>query len=93
MLSAKQLQDVCLAQRGDHRQCRYLAQDELDWRKWYCHKLLPNKKAKIDSTVKKYVEDCRKSGLDPRAQAVPLGDNCSGYPLLRHVEQGYDKDP
>jgi hypothetical protein len=22
---------------------------------------------------------------------MPIGDNCKGYPLLRHVEVGYDK--
>jgi len=92
MLSNKQLQDVCLCYSGGSAQCRYLAQDEVDWKKWYCQKLIRSKKDKIDVTVEKYREECRKAGTDPFSQGSPIGDNCSGYPLLRHVEQGYDKD-
>jgi hypothetical protein len=68
-----------------------LAQDEMDWRKWYCHKKISARKKKIDQTVSAYIEKCKKSGLDPHSQGVPLGDNCEGYPVLRHIQQGYDQ--
>lgn len=92
MLSSKQLQDVCLAGTHDHRQCRYIAQDEMDWRKWYCHKKMAAKKKKIDEAVTQFIEKCKKNGTDPYANPVPLGDNCEGYPILRHIQQGYDQD-
>ena len=86
------MQDVCLLGYGSANQCGYLAQDEVDWKKWYCQKKVQQKKIKIDVTVKKYVDECKKAGVDPASQGSPLGDNCVGYPLLRHIEQGYDKD-
>ena len=92
MLSNKHLQDVCMAGHHDSRQCRYLAQDEMDWRKWYCHKKMAARKKKIDEAVLQYLDKCKKSGADPHAQGVPLGDNCEGYPILRHIQQGYDQD-
>ena len=92
MLSSKQLQDVCLCYIGGSNQCRYLAQDEVDYRKWYCQKLIQPKKDKIDATVQKYMEECKRTGVNPYSQGSPMGDNCGGYPLLRHIEQGYDFD-
>lgn len=91
-LSQKQLQDVCLLYIGDHRQCRYLAQDDTDSRKWYCLKKKGTDKATIDNRIKQFEEDCRKKGIDPKSQGIPLGDNCGGYVVLKQVEQGYDKD-
>lgn len=91
MLSLKQLQDVCLVHSGDHRRCRYLAQDDHDWQKWYCLKKSP-KKAEIDVDVDEFIQETRKKGQDPRKANIPIGDNCQGYPILKYIEQGYDKD-
>jgi hypothetical protein len=92
MLSSKQLKDVCLAEIHDHRQCRYLAQDEMDWSKWYCCKKVEAKKRKIDAAIDKYLRECKKNGSDPYSNGVPLGDNCAGYPIFRHIQQGCDQD-
>jgi hypothetical protein len=54
--------------------------------------MIDQKRDKIDQSVQKYYEECKKMGVDPHSQGSPLGDNCAGYPLLRHIEQGYDKD-
>lgn len=90
MLSQKQLKDICLAHDPTYRQCRYLAQDENDYTKYYCLKC--SAKAKdIDIDLAEFIDEVRKKGKDPRKENVPLGDNCNGYPVLRHIEQGYDK--
>lgn len=91
-LSQKQLQDVCMLHSGDHRQCRYLAQDDNDPRKWYCLKQKKTDKATIDNRIKQFVDDCKKKSIDPKSQGIPLGDGCDGYTVLKHIEQGYDKD-
>lgn len=95
MLSLKQLHNVCLLHGGANglfsEQCQYLKQDATDWQKWHCTKQRPKEKRKIDSAVRKFLADCRKNGIDPRKQNVPLGDYCKGYPVLKHKEQGYDK--
>lgn len=90
-LSLKQLQDVCLLHYGDHRCCRYLAQDDSNPDKWYCLKKT-SKKAEIDDEASDYIKEQRKKGLDPTKQGYPLGDNCEGYPILKYIEQGFDKD-
>lgn len=84
-LTSKQLKDICLLNHPDRsRTCRYLHQDELDEGKWYCQKLRSEAKAKIDTNL---------DPLKNRASVnVPMGDNCPGYPLLKHIEQGYDVD-
>lgn len=92
MLSLKQLQDVCLVQNQDATQCRYLIQDDADYNKWYCLRHRKKEKQKIDSKVNDFLKECSIKGIDPFAQVYPLGDNCSGYPILKHIEQGYDKD-
>jgi hypothetical protein len=82
MLSHKHLFDVCLLDSFNKtKTCRYLRNDELDENKWYCQKLQPNLKSRIDEKV-----NCN-LGLE-----TPCGDNCSGYPLLKHITQGYDVD-
>ena len=82
MLSLKHLVDVCLLGSSNKiKTCRYLRNDELDENKWYCQKLQPNSKSKIDKQV-----DCD-SGSE-----IPCGNNCPGYPLLKHITQGYDVD-
>lgn len=84
-LTPNQLKDICLLNHSDRsKTCRYLHQDELDESKWYCQKLRPDTKAKID----KNLEPLR----DRAAVNVPMGDNCFGYPLLKHIDQGYDAD-
>ncbi len=88
-LSRKQLQDICMLFCGDHRQCRYLAEDDADHNKWYCLKHT-SKKSKIDNRIDAFVKDCKKKGVDPNGQGIPLGDNCSGYPILKIIEQGFD---
>jgi hypothetical protein len=50
-----------------------------------------SKKAEIDEETDDYLRDMRKKGNDPKKQAVPLGDNCEGYPILRYIKQGYDQ--
>jgi hypothetical protein len=80
-LSAKHLDEVCLLNFDDvSKTCRYLKNDELDNRKWYCQKLQIVAKKKID----KFFEN-----KNIRSD-VPQGNNCEGYPLLKHVIQGYD---
>lgn len=91
MLSHKHLQDICLLYDGTHEKCRYLAQDEMDYSKYYCLKK-SKKGAEIDVELDDFVKETRKKGKDPRKENIPLGDNCSGYPILRYLEQGYDKD-
>ena len=92
MLSLKQLQDVCLIQNNDSTQCRYLRQDDVDYNKWYCLRHRKQEKQKIDSKVNDFLRECSKKGIHPFTQGFPLGANCSGYPVLKHIEQGYDKD-
>jgi len=86
-LSNKHLGEVCLLHHPDPtRTCRYLLNDELDASKWYCQKLRPEAKGQIDASVADL-------GKKARAQLrIPCGDNCPGYPLLKHVQQGFDVD-
>jgi hypothetical protein len=91
MLSLKQIQDICLSDDTTHRRCRYLSQDENDDSKFYCMKL-SSKAQDIDSEITNYLVECQKRNRDPLKENLPLGDNCSGYPMLRHLEQGYDCD-
>ena len=92
MLSKKQLTDVCLAFSRSHKCCRYLAQDETEYGKYYCMKKSP-KKVQIDVEIEDFIRDAKKKGKDPKKDNLPLGDNCGGYPILRHIEQGYDQKP
>ena len=92
MLSKKQVQDICLFQQGNYKTCRYCAVDELDPSKFYCLKQ-SSKKAITDAEVKEFLKKMKKSNQDPTNQGLPLGDNCQGYPILKYIEQGYDKDP
>ena len=90
MLSKKQLQDVCLLYSGDTRRCRFLTQDESDYSKWHCLKLT-SRKNDIDVEVSEFIKECRRKGQDPLKSNLPLGDNCGGYPVMKNIEQGYDK--
>ena len=93
MLSLKQLQNVCMAYSGDAKQCRYLEQDDTDGSKWYCRKSRKEDRAKIDKKLSEVVADFKKRKIDPTKQGIPLGDNCTGYPFLKHIPQGYDQKP
>ena len=90
MLSKKQLKDVCLYDDATHRKCRFLAIDENGSNKYFCLKLSSQAKD-INQEVDEYIKHCRKKGKDPYAENLPLGNNCKGYPVLRDLEQGYDK--
>lgn len=75
-LSSNQLNDICLLNSDDSsKTCRYLKNDELERDKWYCQKLNVLTKSKIDKNIR---------------HLSFKGDNCSGYPLLKHITQGYD---
>lgn len=89
MLSKKQLEDVCLIGDNSYKRCRYLSQDETDYTKWYCLKR-SSKANDIDVELEDFIRDSKKKNRDPRLDNVPLGDNCAGYPILRHIHQGYD---
>ena len=89
-LSKKHLEDKCLLGESTSRTCRYLAQDEIDWSKHYCLKK-SGKKSDIDVETSEFIEKIRKKGKDPFKENIPLGDNCGGYPILKHTEQGYDQ--
>jgi len=88
-LSKKQLADVCLLMGS--KMCRYVVQDDSDYTKYNCLKHRPVEKKKIDTKIDDFLAQCAKSSIDPLKSNVPLGDNCSGYPLLKNIEQGYDK--
>lgn len=90
MLSLKQLQDVCLYNDNSSLKCRYLGQDENDYTKYYCAKKLASSAHDIDAELDDYIKNLTAKGKDPTKENIPLGDNCQGYPLLRHIEQGYD---
>lgn len=87
-LTNKQLNDVCLLGQG-HRSCRYLSPDDQSWGKYHCIKLSVQKKV-CDEEAADTRAKMLANGQDVRKQGVPMGDNCSGYPLLRIIDQGYD---
>lgn len=79
-LTIKHLQDICLlGHRDKSKTCRYLKNDELEENKWYCQKLQPLVKSKIDKNL-----------VDAKSNHIPSGDNCEGFPLFKHIPQGYD---
>jgi len=86
MLTKKQLDDVCLLGSGAS-ECIYCTHDGNGGH--HCVKKTVLKQ-KIDGRVKKFKTDQAKAGNDPAKANVPLGDNCPGYPFLRHIKQGYD---
>lgn len=84
-LTIRHLGEVCLLHHPDPtKTCRYLSNDELDSSKWYCQKLRPDAKRQIDEVVD---ASSRKSRV---RSGTPSGDNCEGYPLLKHMPQGFD---
>jgi hypothetical protein len=91
MLSKKQLEDICLKYHNNYKTCRYCAEDDQDSSKFYCAKMTAQK-AIIDSEVEDYLKKLKKKNQDLKKQGLPVGDNCTGYPFMKHIEQGYDKD-
>jgi hypothetical protein len=81
-LSKLQVINVC--QPKGEVVCRYLSEDEFDPNIYFCLKKT-SRKSVIDEMVEKSTKG-KKDTSD-----MPIGDNCKGYPLLRHVEVGYDK--
>lgn len=69
--------------------CRYLAHDDNDPNIWYCQK--KNKKSEIDDEINEFIKEQKSKGVDPYSVNVPLGNNCEGYPILKHIVQGYDQ--
>jgi len=88
-LSRNQVSDVCLLGQGIH-QCRYLAEDDRIVNTFYCLKRSKGKKEKIDVEVSSLVKDLKRKGKDISGQNIPVGNNCGGYIILKHIEQGYD---
>lgn len=84
-LTIRHLGEVCLLHHPDPtKTCRYLVNDELEPDKWYCQKLRAEAKRQIDDGIDAATRKARvRSG-------VPSGDNCEGYPLLKHMPQGFD---
>jgi hypothetical protein len=88
-LSQKHLKDVCMI-NGASKTCRYLHNDELDSSKWYCQKLRPIEKSKVDVSIDDFIADCKKRKINPKNVGRSLGDNCEGFLVLRNLKQGYD---
>ena len=75
-LTPLHIQDVCLS--GE--QCRYLCWEYIDNKSVaFCTKLAPEYYKQMRKDMRFYDVD-----LDQR------GDNCQGYLLLKHKEQGYN---
>lgn len=89
-LSNKHLKDVCLLNSSSSKTCRYLYNDDLEENKWYCCKLKQDLKNKIDKEVNSFLSRTDSKHLEKSTKS--LGDNCSGYPILRTIIQGYDVD-
>jgi hypothetical protein len=68
----------------DGQTCRYLSEDEFQANIYFCLKKTSRK-----TVIDEMVEKSKKINKD--IKDLPIGDNCKGYPLLRHVEVGYDK--
>lgn len=90
-LSDNHVNKVCLYYKRDSSSCRYL-QEDYSSGKFYCGKLIKGKKELIDLKIDKFIKDYKDQGIDPYKVGNPLGNNCDGYPPLKYLEQGYDKD-
>lgn len=88
-LSQKHLNNVCLLGKGS-KTCRYLYNDDLNQSKWYCNKLRPIEKSKIDVSIDNFIFDCKKRKINPNELERPLGNNCEGFLLLKNIKQGFD---
>jgi hypothetical protein len=86
-LSKLHVINVCKKDNGKN-ECRYLSEDEIKDGVFQCKKLSPEKII-IDEEVDEYLR--RKRNYGRNENDYSLGDNCKGYPVLRHKEVGYDK--
>lgn len=87
VLSKTHVKDVCLVGGPVELTCRYLRVDDYDPTVFYCSKLRPTEKKKIDLLVRQHLKVCQEKKVDPSS---PIGDNCPGYPILKIIQQGYD---
>jgi|APGre2960657373_1045057.scaffolds.fasta_scaffold01449_13 hypothetical protein len=83
-LSELHVLHVCDVTSPDQNACRYLSEDMLYNNVYQCLKLTGQKRI-IDESINEYLA---KNNL---TQKLSLGDNCCGYPILRHKTVGYDK--
>lgn len=83
-LSKKHVENICLLYQGTAC-CRYLGPDDVFPYKFHCLKHKSELKKKIDEVVDKSL-----ASTDPAHKSAPTGNNCSGYPILKNIEQGYD---
>lgn len=90
MLSKKHVQDVCMVNSIDVRRCRFLVEDDTNFGRWHCLKLT-SRRSIIDVELETFVKESRRKGQDPYKSNLPFGDNCGGYPIMRTIEQGYDR--
>lgn len=88
-LSKNHVINICLLGNGD-KQCRYLANDDVNYDEYYCLKHKREIAKKIDAEANKHVAPSP-NAFSPTQ--FPLGDNCKGYPILKNIEQGYDVSP
>lgn len=90
-LSQAQLTDVCMYGMGSD-ECKYLDGEHdpvTGDMKFICKKKSLERKA-IDEEVQEHMDDCKKQGMNPRSQGVPMGDNCQGFLPMKDLLQGYD---
>jgi hypothetical protein len=85
MLSLKQVKNICLVDDTEGKKCRYIT--EKDDGVFICLKLSVENKKIIDRQVDCYFKSSYNSKL---RNHPPLGDNCAGYNVSLHNEQGYD---
>lgn len=87
-LSKLHVINVCKfgAKQGE---CRYLEEDAVQPNVYNCLKLSPHRKI-IDEEVEQYSRKARYGGKR-YIDDMPVGDNCKGYPVLRHKTVGYDQ--
>jgi hypothetical protein len=88
MLDKQQLDKYCLP-NGGYLRCIYLAQDDMHYDKFYCLKKSP-KKIIVDKEHLEVLELLKKKNKDPQSQGIALGNNCSGFLLLKNTLQGFD---
>lgn len=85
-LSYQHVLHVCKLNCGKE-ECRYLNEDELTRNNFQCMKLSPQKES-IDESVE-YAKNNKEQ--KKKYETYGFGDNCKGYPVLRHKIVGYDQ--
>lgn len=87
-LTSLQVLNVCKYHEASAESCRYVLIDDHDQGKFYCAKLSLTKKKNIDERVAQYYSDCYTKNVDPLDGGAPLGNNCPGFPIMKHLNQG-----